>query len=85
MPIRTEMVRLRSMHLFVSRKKGTEGSRAHLCQRIEQLCEIARETGIRKRIYPRLLRNTIATRLLAVDTDIADIQKLLGHAYIRRS
>ena len=90
-PIRTDLARLLSMHigrrrsgpLFVSREKGAAGSRVYSHQRIGQMVrEIAREAGIGKRIYPHLLRHNMATRLLAVGMDIADIQKFLGHADI---
>ena len=90
-PIRTELARLLSVHigrrrsrpLFVSREKGAGGSRAYSRQRIGQMVrEIAREAGIGKRTYPHLLRHAMATRLLAVGMDIADIQKFLGHADI---
>ena len=41
--------------------------------------EVARDAGITKRIYPHLLRHTMATRLLALGMHITDIQKFLGH------
>ena len=75
-PIRTDLARLLSMHigrrrsgpLFVSREKGARGARVYSRQRIGQVVRgIAREAGIGKRIYPHLLRHTMATRLLAID------------------
>ena len=71
-PIRTDLARLLSMHigrrrsgpLFVSREKGARGARVYSRQRIGQVVRgIAREAGIGKRIYPHLLRHTMATRL----------------------
>ena len=87
-PIRAELARLLSMHigtrragpLFLSRQKGTSGSRTYTRQRIGQMVrEVARDAGITKRLYPHLLRHTMATRLLALGMDITDIQKFLGH------
>ena len=90
-PIRAELARLLSMHigkrrsgpLFVSRERGTGDARVYSRQRIGQMVRgIAQQAGIVKRIYPHLLRHTMATRLLAIGMDIADIQKFLGHADI---
>lgn len=41
--------------------------------------EIADASGIPKRLYPHLLRHTMAAKLLALGLDIADVQRFLGH------
>ena len=77
MPIRPELARLLALHigrrragpLFPSREKGT-GLALRMStprQRIGQMVrEVADAAGITKRIYPHLLRHTVATRLLAL-------------------
>jgi len=88
-PIRRELAQLLRLHLgsrrtgplFPSRQKGT-GTTPHVLtrQRVGQIVrEVARAAAITKRVYPHLLRHTMATRLLALGMEITDVQRFLGH------
>jgi integrase/recombinase XerD len=89
-PIRRDLTQLLRLHigarragpLFVSRQEGS-GSTPHVLtrQRVGQIVR-AVVAGISKRVYPHLLRHTVATRLLALGMDITDLQRFLGHESI---
>jgi integrase/recombinase XerD len=91
-PIRRDLAQLLRLHiggrragpLFASRQQGT-GPTPHVLtrQRVGQIVRaVARAAGISKRVYPHLLRHTVATRLLALGMDITDLQLFLGHENI---
>jgi len=91
-PIRRELAQLLQLHLgsrragplFPSRQKGS-GPVPHVLtrQRVGQVVrEVARAASISKRVYPHLLRHTMATRLLTWGMEITDVQRFLGHADI---
>jgi integrase/recombinase XerD len=91
-PIRRELAQLLRLHvgarragpLFTSREQGS-GPTPHMLtrQRVGQLVRgVADVAGITKRVYPHLLRHTVATRLLALGMDITDLQRFLGHESI---
>ena len=88
-PIRRELAQLLQLHigsrragpLFPSRQKGS-GPAPHVLtrQRVGQIVrEVAGRPAITKRVYPHLLRHTMATRLLTLGMEITDVQRFLGH------
>ena len=88
-PVRRELARHLQTHvgtrragpLFQSRERGSGPlPYAYTRQRVGQIVRsVAREAGVEKRIYPHLLRHTVATRLLNQGMDIAGVQAFLGH------
>lgn len=83
-PIRHELSERLKIHignrkagpLFKSRQKPYKYTR----QRIGQIVRaVARKAAINKRIYPHLLRHTVATKLLNLGMGMAEVQKFLGH------
>ncbi len=91
-PIRRDLAQLLRLHidvrragpLFASRQAGSERAPHVLTrQRVGQIVRaVAVAAGISKRVYPHLLRHTVATRLLALGMDITDLQRFLGHESI---
>jgi integrase/recombinase XerD len=50
-------------------------------RRVQQIVkEIAEKAKIKKRVYPHLLRHSVATTLLERGMPIEQIQKFLGHS-----
>ena len=91
-PIRRDLAQLLRLHigarragpLFASRQHGSATVPHTLTrQRVGQVVRsVANAAGIIKRVYPHLLRHTVATRLLALGMDITDLQRFLGHESI---
>jgi integrase/recombinase XerD len=61
----------------------TRSSKAYSPRRVQQIIkEVAATAGITKRVYPHLLRHTVAQHLLEGGMPLEQVQKFLGHAKI---
>jgi integrase/recombinase XerD len=61
----------------------TQSATAFTPRRVQQIIkEVAAAAGITKRVYPHLLRHTVAQHLLEGGMPLDQVQKFLGHAKI---
>jgi integrase/recombinase XerD len=68
-----------SENLFPSNRGGKLTKKSIL----QVVKNAGKKAGIKKRVYPHLLRHSFATHLLENGTDLRVIQKLLGHSDIK--
>jgi integrase/recombinase XerD len=59
---------------------GQTGHRLTTTRAWQIIKQIARLSGVKKNVYPHLLRHSFASHLLAHEADLRVIQELLGHA-----
>ncbi len=65
--------------LFVTKRKG-DWIEPQVVRKIIRAC--AERAGIRKRVYPHLLRHSLATNLMHSGTGILAIKQQMGHAHL---
>lgn len=76
--LRTHLAGREAGFLFETRSAGADSPR-----RVQQIIKaVAAEAKITKRVYPHLLRHTVAQHLLEGGMPLDQVQKFLGHAKI---
>jgi integrase/recombinase XerD len=74
--IRTHLGGRKTGHLFETNRNLPYSPR-----RVQQIVkDVAEKAKIKKRVYPHLLRHSVATTLLERGMPIEQIQKFLGHS-----
>lgn len=63
--------------LFISSKEPFQRLHQRAIQQV--FTKMGKKAGIERNVYPHLLRHSVATTMLRNGTDIATIQKMLGH------
>ena len=63
-----------------AQRPGTRLSRKSINQ---VLTKVGRKAGIKKRVYPHMLRHCFATHMLEAGADVRSVQVLLGHACLQ--
>ncbi len=69
-------------HLFITARRRPNGEYAPLAKRsAEDMVDVAAErAGIKKRVYPHLLRHSFATDFMRRTNNPVTLQRILGHA-----
>jgi len=69
-------------HLFITNRRRPNGEYAPLAKRsAEDMVDVAAErAGIKKRVYPHLLRHSFATDFMRRTNNPVTLQRILGHA-----
>jgi integrase/recombinase XerD len=74
---RPALVKSPQQYALLLSRRGNPMSRQSLWKIVKQAAEIA---GLKRRLYPHLLRHSFATHLLQGGADLRSVQELLGHA-----